>query len=804
MKQKFCRGMSIFLALLIITPLVGIPVFAVEPLFAQNFESGVLTDFIKTQNPSVSIQNLGEDDTHGNVFYFDMTEGPTDDGNLYLIKDQNSARYQVTEYTVNGDGTVNGKVVIALFGADPIELMFNNAVLETQKLHKDSSGNLVNAVQLYTIKLVETGEVDPDTLEPTVMEEPDQPWDQFVGALVTAKLANAWQGGRGNIATLSQLKHSELVASGSVVTYSMDYYVNHDWNVTGECKVMKQGYWGLVTFSKEGNNLVISPHDNSSYVEGGQVLIATDRWFNLSVVADYATATVWVYVNGNYGFTAQSRSYVDQIQATVVDGKVSLEQDSLHLIQANRMSGEVDLYDGYIMIDNVAIYDGEVISATAKIPAYTFSANFNGSFSAISFGTGAAVTTFTDHAMKIDLDTYDETTGEDLEAVKAIDQKLFIRKIPAFEPAEGVEDYYFEADYFIPKGAVFKIQSQLLSVTADQGSFTWVSIYTIKANGSNVVFECQGEGAATNNTEVYYTELPMGEWFTMTHRINPVSGMIYHYVNGVEYSHWQLCRGGTDLTNVSIGAGTKGWVIAKPNKINSNATSSTTGLTSYFAGHGGENYPNGYSGYIMIDNLNVYTDSEFFSEKTAETVIQDALVGVVMTDDLASIRLNSPTGLRFATKVDTAAVAQLEALGVTVNHYGTLIAPTDFMETLGELTLETYTPGENIINVEVSPGAFYELDGDENTTHFVGSIVDLIVNDTVNNITRSFSARGYINVTFANGMTANIYSSFTKSVNIKEVATATLVKYPDLYEEGSAYHAVLESYAAGILPTFEE
>ncbi len=616
------RILAIILAMMMIVPMISIPTFAEIPLYRQDFETGSLTDLIESKNPSVSIKDLG-DGQHGKVFYFDMNKGPTDDGNLYLIKDKNSGRHKVTEYTTNEDGTINGKVTVALSGAEPVELMFENAVVETQKLTQNDQGGLANAVQLYTIKLVEDG-IDEETWEVKYREEKDQPWNNFVGAIVKCKTANAIQGG-GNIATHSYLKNEAVVGTGSTVTYSMDYNVNHDWNITSELHTMR-GSFRLVRFDRDGNNLIVKPHGNLVTTDGTEIRIATDSWFTLTIVADYATATIKVYVNGVYAFAAQDQANLAKIQAKVVDGKVNIDANTLQLIQVNRTAGDTDVkketrfYDGDLMIDNVAIYDGEVLPAVGTTPTYMFSSNFNGEQLAYGFGTGTESISFTEdsNAMKIDLDTYDEETGLDTNNVKAIDKNLTLSDLPAFAPAEGNSTYFFEADYYIPEGAEFAIQGQFARGTANGSTTTlkWIALYKIEATGSAVKFIPFG-ASPKPEIEEHYNDLPMGEWFTLTHKVDLITGEVRHYVNGVLYSSWHLFQKGTYLENVNIKSGNNGWIIAKPVKLNSSrSTKSTTpGLEEYWSGHEG-NYPNGYSGFVMVDNLKVYTDETLLHEKT--------------------------------------------------------------------------------------------------------------------------------------------------------------------------------------------
>ena len=109
----------------------------------------------------------------------------------------------------------------------------------------------------------------------------------------------------------------------------------------------------------------------------------------------------------------------------------------------------------------------------------------------------------------------------------------------------------------------------------------------------------------------------------------------------------------------------------------------------------------------------------------------------------ASIRLGSVNGIRYYTQADPNMLASLP-VGTVVSK-GTLITPIDLLGN-EELTLDASCQKANIP---------YKFDGYyQNNNTFVGSIVNI----KEGNITREFTGRGYITITYGN-FTKTIYAT---------------------------------------------
>ena len=147
---------------------------------------------------------------------------------------------------------------------------------------------------------------------------------------------------------------------------------------------------------------------------------------------------------------------------------------------------------------------------------------------------------------------------------------------------------------------------------------------------------------------------------------------------------------------------------------------------------------------------------------------------LIATEEKSSIRLVAPAGLRFATKIlDMEAFDELFALAgddYKSVQFGTLIVPTDYL-TDTDFTVEALkAAGKKYLEVEATYGSYYPFDKDAQTTHFVGSIVNLYQA----NINRSFSATGYIKVTLWGGQEFYFYSAVDHEATVKNIAQKAL------------------------------
>ena len=140
-----------------------------------------------------------------------------------------------------------------------------------------------------------------------------------------------------------------------------------------------------------------------------------------------------------------------------------------------------------------------------------------------------------------------------------------------------------------------------------------------------------------------------------------------------------------------------------------------------------------------------FVDNVYYETEVADKA---PTTDAVSTLDEASIRLNSPNGIRFYTTVDEAKLAEL--VGENTYEIGTLIAPADALGEDGELT-----EADDCLNV-----IYQARDEEGNIDYYtdntgfsgiVGSIVNIRETDngdgdTNGNIDRAFAGRAYVKV----------------------------------------------------------
>ncbi len=338
-----------------------------------------------------------------------------------------------------------------------------------------------------------------------------------------------------------------------------------------------------------------------------------------------------------------------------------------------------------------------------------------------------------------------------------------------------------------------------------------------------------GTGAITNNAYGLTTTgapgMIMDEWNSFRYVFNLRDGSACIFVNGKLYGtvermkpqyndgSWKTC---TNPTNFTIPANMA--IVAKINKINAAYKVDTAVAADYSDAN-----------YIDIDNLKIYSKdaSEFVNipsvgpngevlmyvqlgdqrvgnknlyvtkdtEYTLHYYDPSAYEGLISTEQSTSMRLSAPGGLRFATKIlDKQAFDELFALvgnGLKSVKFGTLIVPEDYLTDGVVLTKESLTAaGKNYLDVEATYDKYYEYDKDAATTHFVGSIVNILQK----NVARNFAATGYLEVTLASGMVYNYYSDVTYAASVKGTANKVL-ENSNTSSWSTSSQKILDAYA---------
>lgn len=126
----------------------------------------------------------------------------------------------------------------------------------------------------------------------------------------------------------------------------------------------------------------------------------------------------------------------------------------------------------------------------------------------------------------------------------------------------------------------------------------------------------------------------------------------------------------------------------------------------------------------------------------------------------ASIRLGTPTGMRFQTYLDTTAYGYLEG---SVS-FGTLIAKADDITVNGALDYSLLTTTATMTKLNISSTNQHTVG---NYLYFNGVLAEI----KENHYDWKFAARGYMTVTYADGTTAIFYANVTDNArSVQEVA----------------------------------
>lgn len=141
--------------------------------------------------------------------------------------------------------------------------------------------------------------------------------------------------------------------------------------------------------------------------------------------------------------------------------------------------------------------------------------------------------------------------------------------------------------------------------------------------------------------------------------------------------------------------------------------------------------------YKDADN-NYYLPGEVYGNLEKNITFTTASISFSMLKG-ASMRMETPNGIRFYSNVDTELIDSLRKKGIDFSM-GTLIAPKDILNG-NELTKEFGTVDVDYINVKYNSDRWYEED---NFKGMVGSIANI----KVSNINRDFIGRGYITIKY--------------------------------------------------------
>ena len=162
-----------------------------------------------------------------------------------------------------------------------------------------------------------------------------------------------------------------------------------------------------------------------------------------------------------------------------------------------------------------------------------------------------------------------------------------------------------------------------------------------------------------------------------------------------------------------------------------------------------------------------------FAMPTACTGVSGIHAGLTLLDG-ASVRLSTPTGLRFTAVLGAAYLDSFKGEGKEVS-FGILITPIDYVEAAGEFTVEALDALGHSVNYKEINADNYVNDPDNDGSYvFTGVLASV----QEGNYTRSFAARAYIKVV-ENGVATYYYSDYDAKLNARSIAEVAEAAYKD-------------------------
>ncbi len=599
------RITAIVLALMMIVPLISVPAVAATKVDGTKATAIVSNDFESYEEGTLAAGN-GLNATPqapsnaviatlegNNVLKFDLTPAMTHKDSDIFVKGNINAdgkkkdkdTWFIPTYELDFAKDENGEFIIDEETQDLIivydgtvnvhgtTLYFNDAVL--------NDVGAVTACVLYTDEAC-TQKYTGDTFH-----------------LCTAQVRNAIQGAT-NIAQPSFAAGTENLA-GNYFVFSADYYFDSAIaNKTFDFRVHSNIHFGHFVTSASGVTVKLHADIGDGRLYDPGYTVPKGEWFTLTIVADATDGKktkITMYVNGEMAAYGE----LSTVLATTGNGW------NLGHVQRG---GNVDTYYGTYYVDNVAVYNtADVIPADWEgyNPNKIYSENFEKyaanstalPSSLVYLGTGHKIDNSQGStAFMVDFDTWDEVAGANGNGFGNLDQNLILNTSAVNSGIVSIK-----VDYFIPEGASLMFQSQLRSAGGkvdgvSNSNIQWIDLFQFDVY--NGVGSIKSVAGGDSSNPIYYNKsVPVGEWFTVESVIDLATAEYSLLINGVTAATATLHKGGelTDLTITASGTNSKaGIIVCKMNWVG--GSSSNKGPTH-------SKYPDGYKGYVLLDNISV-------------------------------------------------------------------------------------------------------------------------------------------------------------------------------------------------------
>ena len=243
-------------------------------------------------------------------------------------------------------------------------------------------------------------------------------------------------------------------------------------------------------------------------------------------------------------------------------------------------------------------------------------------------------------------------------------------------------------------------------------------------------------------------------------------------------------------------------------QVHLNGTSSVlaSGCTNF--GNVSAKYASGFFAWaknpaVMVNDVNFGTitgtgaGDAFYNDNTTDSYTVTKLACTTAASDLnftmqtgASVRLETPAGLRFRATVNTDGLYWERMSMYTEVGYGMLISPAVFVSGAGAFTREALDAYAKTLGYTGDQSAYVAIDNTNKWfTGTEGCIAGTLANIQTNHYDAKFSGLAYLDLT-VNGQTVRtLYAGAEQSRSVKEVATSALNDLLYKAADGKLYRA---------------
>lgn len=258
--------------------------------------------------------------------------------------------------------------------------------------------------------------------------------------------------------------------------------------------------------------------------------------------------------------------------------------------------------------------------------------------------------------------------------------------------------------------------------------------------------------------------------------------------------------------NLSVSGGSTPAAAGLQVHLNGTSSVLASGCTNF--GNVSAKYASGFFAWaknpaVMVNDVNFGTitgtgaGDVFYNDNTTDSYTVTKLACTTAASDLnftmqtgASVRLQTPAGLRFQATVNTDGLYWERMSMYAEVGYGMLISPAVFVSGAGAFTREALDAYAKKLGYTEDQSTYVAVDNtDKWFTGTEGCIAGTLANIQTNHYTAKFSGLAYLDLT-VNGQTVRtLYAGAEQSRSVKEVATSALNDLLYKAADGKLYRA---------------